>query len=82
MSDRNEKFQENVPGDYYVTKACIACSFCAEIAPDNFKENMDEELPVGNSYVDKQPENDDERALCKEAMDTCPAGAIRDDGAE
>ena len=80
MSDFTEKYKENTPGKYYVAKACIACTLCSEIAPENFRENLDEDLPVGNNYVCKQPESDDELALCREAMDSCPARAIRDDG--
>jgi ferredoxin len=82
MSDISEKFAENVPGKFYIAKVCIACSLCSEISPEHFAENLDEDLPVGNCYVCKQPENDDEESLCREAMENCPAGAIRDDGNE
>jgi len=80
MSDNIEKFPENIRGKYYVAKVCIGCTLCSEIAPDNFTENLDEELPAGNNYVCKQPDSVDEEILCKEAMDACPARAIRDDG--
>jgi ferredoxin len=80
MSDNTEKFPENVPGKYYVAKVCIGCTLCSEIAPDNFMENLDEELFAGNNYVCKQPDSDDQETLCKEAMDNCPASAIRNDG--
>ena len=43
---------------------------------ENFRANEDE----GYSYVFKQPENDEERARCKEAMESCPVEAIGDDG--
>jgi len=82
MSDSNEKFNENAPGKYYVLKVCIGCTLCSEIAPNNFNENTDEELPVGHNYVYKQPEDDAEEASCDEAMATCPANAIRNDGNE
>ncbi len=75
-----EKFSENVSGPYYVTRVCIGCMLCGEIAPYNFTENTDEDLFTGNSFVYKQPENDAEVRMCEEAMDLCPANAICDDG--
>lgn len=80
MKDNEEKFSENVPGRFYVTRVCIGCTLCAEIAPANFRENTDIELAVGNNYVYRQPENHEEQRLCREAMDACPANAIKDDG--
>ena len=35
MPDLYDRFEENVPGKYYVTKVCICCAICSEIAPDN-----------------------------------------------
>lgn len=78
MSDRTERFKENVPGRFYVAKVCIGCGLCAAIAPACFMENDDMELAVGNSYVYRQPETADEEQACLEAMDVCPANAIRD----
>ncbi len=80
MPDCFEKFAQNVPGRYYVTKACIGCTLCSEIAPDNFKENGDAESAVDNNYVCKQPETEAEESACREAMESCPANAIGDDG--
>ncbi|MBC2716187.1 MAG: ferredoxin [Desulfobacteraceae bacterium] len=80
MSDQIEGFAENVPGKYYITKSCIGCALCAVIAPENFMENTDEELAVGHNYIYKQPETESEELLCKEAMDVCPADAIRNNG--
>ena len=82
MSDRTEKFQINASGPYYVARVCIGCTLCSGIAPDNFRENMDESISISHSYVYKQPEDDAEAALCEEAMYTCPANAIRNDGSE
>ena len=80
MADIDEKYAENVPGPYYVAKVCIGCNLCSEIAPENFCENIDMELYSGNCYVCKQPAGETEQSLCMEAMDACPADAIRDDG--
>ena len=80
MSDQTERFEENVPGRYYVAKVCIGCCLCSAIAPDNFMENDDMELAVGNSYVYRQPENETQEGLCIEAMEVCPANAICNNG--
>lgn len=80
MSDQTEKFEENVPGRFYVAKICIGCSLCTAIAPENFRENDDLELAVGNSYVYRQPEDDVQEGRCMEAMEVCPASAIRNNG--
>ncbi len=80
MPDCFEKFEQNVPGPYYVTKACIGCSLCSEIAPDNFRASADPESAADNNYVCKQPSTEAEELLCREAMESCPADAIRNDG--
>jgi ferredoxin len=36
----------------------------------------------GHAYVAKQPENPDEEAACKEAMEGCPVEAIGNNGHE
>ena len=77
MADREDKNVENVTGKFYVDSQCIDCDLCRETAPANYKRNDD----GGHSYVYKQPENDDEVALCKEAMEGCPVEAIGSDGA-
>jgi len=76
MADPDDKVESNVAGKYYVDSNCIDCDVCRETAPANFKANEDE----GYSYVFKQPENDEEEALCAEAMESCPVEAIGDDG--
>ncbi len=78
MADRANKVPGNQPGRYYVDTECIDCDLCREVAPDNFERNEDE----GFSYVYKQPEGDEEKALCEEARDSCPVEAIGADGAE
>ena len=78
MADCNDKVPENVPGKYYVDSNCIDCDVCRTTAPANFKANEEE----GYSYVYKQPENEEEEALCQEAIESCPVEAIGDDGEE
>jgi len=77
MADAANKYPENAPGKFYVDEQCIDCDLCRETAPANFKRNDD----GGHSYVYKQPENPEEEALCKEAMEGCPVEAIGNDGA-
>ena len=76
MADKTQKVEGNVPGAFFVDRECIDCDLCREVAPDNFERNEDE----GFSFVYKQPENDEERALCEEAKESCPVEAIGDDG--
>ncbi|RYD51621.1 MAG: ferredoxin [Verrucomicrobiaceae bacterium] len=78
MADREDKNRENVTGKFYVDSQCIDCDLCRETAPNNFTRSDDE----GYSYVYKQPENDEERAQSREAMEGCPVEAIGDDGGE
>jgi ferredoxin len=76
MADFTNKVRENVEGRYYVDDQCIDCDLCREYAPHNFKQQEDE----GYSYVYKQPENDEEIQMCKDALENCPVEAIGDDG--
>lgn len=76
MADKEDKNVENVGGKFYVDSQCIDCDLCRETAPSNFTRADDE----GYSYVFKQPENDEELAQCKEAMEGCPVEAIGEDG--
>ena len=60
MADVANKYAQNVAGAYYVDDQCIDCDLCRETAPANFKRDDD----GGHSYVYKQAETDEERALC------------------
>ncbi len=76
MADLENRYEDNTKGSFYVDDQCIDCDLCRETAPDNFTRNDD----GGYSYVYKQPESDDEKALCEEAMEGCPVEAIGNDG--
>jgi ferredoxin len=78
MATKEDKYEDNVAGKYYCDTECIDCDLCRETAPDNYKRNED----GGYSFVYKQPENEEEEALCAEAMDGCPVEAIGSDGAD
>ncbi len=76
MADKTQKYEDNVPGAYYVDTECILCSLCVDLAPNNFRESEDGDHDV----VYKQPENEDEVEQCAEAMAQCPVDAIGADG--
>lgn len=77
MANVDDKHAENVSGRYYVDTQCIDCELCRETAPENFGRSE----TGGYSYVNKQPENEDEESGCRQAMEECPVEAIGNDGA-
>ena len=76
MPDKNEKVKENVYGSYYVDASCIDCDVCRDTAPDNFMRSDENNY----SFVYKQPQTAEEKALCDEALGCCPVEAIGNDG--
>ncbi|MBD0370716.1 MAG: ferredoxin [Pyrinomonadaceae bacterium] len=76
MADPKERVEENEPGAYYVDTTCIDCDVCRDTAPDNFARSDEK----GYSFVCKQPETEEERILCEEALASCPVEAIGNDG--
>lgn len=72
MADRTRIYADNVPGAFYVDASCIDCDMCLATAPQNFERNPERRY----SYIAKQPENDEGWALCLQAMEECPVGAI------
>jgi ferredoxin len=76
MANKDDRWPENVPGEFYVDDQCIDCDLCREMASACFKR----EENGGYSYVCKQPEGENELALCREAMESCPVNAIGSDG--
>ena len=76
MADPRDKVPGQPGGRYYVDSQCIDCDLCRETAPANFKRNDS----AGYSHVYRQPENESEDLLCKDAMENCPVEAIGNDG--
>jgi len=76
MADKSDKVPESVAGKFYVDEQCIDCDLCRETAPDNFQRSDD----GGYSFVFKQPETEEEKEMCMEALEGCPVEAIGDDG--
>ena len=56
---------------YTVSKECISCRACVEVAEDNFDMNDE-----NKAYLKKQPEDSREEKLCEEALEVCPVEAI------
>lgn len=76
MADPNERWEDNAPGSWYVDKSCILCSLCVDLAPNNFSESE----AGDHDRVFKQPETDEEKQACQEAMEQCPVSSIGNDG--
>ena len=76
MADKKNKYPENIAGAYYVDKECINCDACILVAENHFKNNEDSSY----TYVYRQPNNEEEKLLCEEAMEACPVEAIGNDG--
>ncbi len=76
MADKENKFEDNTAGKYYVDDQCISCDACCEEAPEHFVMNDDE----GHAFVKKQPETAEEIENCERAIEGCPVDAIGRDG--
>ena len=76
MANIAEKWEDNLPGNYYVDKSCIFCNLCMEVAPNNFKESDQGDHDI----VYKQPDSEEEILACKDAIEQCPVEAIGADG--
>ena len=76
MPDRNDRVKENISGAYYVDSSCIDCDVCRDTAPENFKRSDAHSY----SFVFKQPQSEEEKAACEEALTCCPVEAIGNDG--
>lgn len=76
LPDKTDKVKENIPGAYYVDSSCIDCDVCRDTAPENFMRSDQNSY----SFVFKQPETQEEKNLCEEALSCCPVEAIGNDG--
>ena len=76
MANKENRYQDNAAGRFYVDTQCIDCDLCRQTAPANFDRNQN----GGYSFVKKQPTTPEEEAVCKEAMEGCPVEAIGNDG--
>ena len=76
MPDRNDRVKENIRGAYYVDSSCIDCDVCRDTAAENFRRSDAHSY----SFVLKQPETEEEKTACEEALTCCPVEAIGNDG--
>lgn len=72
MANILDRLPQNALGRFYVDSTCIDCDLCRSHAPTHYRR--DEE--TGYSYVFHQPETEEEIALCREAVATCPTESI------
>ena len=79
MGEDIHKHPKNVSGKYYVIyECCLVHEVCTHCAPSNFTVDWDDEW--AGAHVHKQPATPKEEEQCKQALEDCPARAIRDDG--
>ncbi|OIO34371.1 MAG: ferredoxin [Candidatus Hydrogenedentes bacterium CG07_land_8_20_14_0_80_42_17] len=76
MANKDERWEDNTDGAWYVDNSCILCSLCVQLAPNNFKESE----AGDHDIVFNQPGNDDELKACEDAKSQCPVEAIGNDG--
>jgi glyoxylase-like metal-dependent hydrolase (beta-lactamase superfamily II)/ferredoxin len=74
MADPRKRLHTNAEGDFYVDSTCIDCGTCRILAPENFGESNDQ------SFVKKQPEQEDEILQSLKALTSCPTGSIGTNG--
>lgn len=72
MANHDQRLPHNVPGDFFVDRACIDCDTCRALAPEVFSRASD----IDQSYVSRQPQGADERRRSLMAVIACPVGAI------
>jgi ferredoxin len=76
MADKSAKWDQNLPGKFYVDDQCIACDACVTEAPRFFDMNDED----GHAFVKLQPTNEEEIKNAIDALEACPVEAIGQDG--
>jgi ferredoxin len=72
MANILDKLPQNAPGRFFVDSTCIDCDLCRGHAPTFFRRDDE----IGQSYVFHQPVTEEEIALCREALESCPTESI------
>lgn len=78
MADKSAKWDQNLPGKFYVDDQCIACDACVTEAPRFFDMNDED----GHAFVKLQPTTEEEIKNAIDALEACPVEAIGQDGEE
>jgi glyoxylase-like metal-dependent hydrolase (beta-lactamase superfamily II)/ferredoxin len=76
MANLNKSVAENVPGDFFVDSTCIDCDTCRQLAPAVFGEAAD------HAFVQRQPDNTEDRRRSLHALVCCPTGSIGSRGGD
>lgn len=66
----SEPHPGNIPGPVFVTVDCVWCAGCTSVAAAHFDD------PEGDVVCVRQPVTPEEWAVCREAAELCPVGAI------
>ena len=66
------RFEDNVPGPWYVNEDCIICGRWSELALESFRESDDGD----HNIVFKQPSTAEELEQAHEALEDCPVESI------
>lgn len=66
---------QNADGRFWIhQEECVGCQTCTTAAPANVRYDED----AGKSYVFRQPADDREAAMLREAITSCPVEAPRE----
>lgn len=72
MARASLRIVDNVPGDFFVDTSCIDCDLCRQLAPGVFGRAE----RLGQSFVQRQPADDEEQHRALMALVTCPTSSI------
>lgn len=72
MARLEDRVPQNAEGDFFVDSRCIDCDTCRMLAPAVFARGDD----IAQSFVARQPGNDDDRRRALMALVACPVSAI------
>ena len=76
MPNPKLRFDDNVPGSWYVDTDCICCGLCGNDAPAIFTPSAD----YGHHRVHHQPVTAEDLRDAEDARERCPVEAIGNDG--
>lgn len=73
LEDIEDRWEDNVPGIYYVDKSCLFCGLAEILAPKNFAMSKDDT----HCRVIKQPTTPAEFEACESARVQCHVQSIQ-----
>jgi ferredoxin len=76
MAEKENSWEDNATGKWYVDKNCSLCGVCMDVAPEFFQESE-----IGDyAIISQQPVSEEDIEACIDAKDQCPVESIGDDG--